>query len=130
MDITTIFGYEIVMHVQPRLAHRQYVGFPGGHGVVAMNLGTRGRAVTVSGRLAATGVNYNTARMNLQTWINDIEYYITNASAYSYTYHGGTYWYVLFDELVLIPDAQNKVFHFNSGGYVFCNFVCYGRMLI
>jgi len=127
-DLTTIFGTEIKVYLQPRQAHRQYVGFPGVHGVVAMHLGTRGRQLVISGTLAATGANYNAARTNLQTWLNSIEEYL-NIGYASYTYCGHTYDYLVFDRLQLVPDNTGKAFHFTAAGYVTCQFVCYGTLL-
>jgi len=129
IDLTTIFGAQINVHVQPRQAHRQYVGFPGCHGVLGMHLGTRGRQLIVSGTLAATGASYNAARVNLQTWLNDIEAYL-NADAASYTYCAQTYNYLVFDRLQLLPDGEGKTFHYTATGYVTCRFVCFGTMML
>ncbi len=85
MDLTTIFGSDITVTVQPRKADRQFVGFSGANGMTSMNLGTRGRQITVTGRLYAAGANYNAARANLQAVIDAIESY-QSALAADYTY--------------------------------------------
>lgn len=128
-DLTTIFGSEINVYAQPRAADRQYAGFPGAHGVVGMFMGTRGSRLVISGTLASSGANYNTARANLQAVIDSIEAYLLALPA-DYSFKGTTYYNVVFDRFELIPDARNKVFHWTSEGYATCLFICIARVLI
>ncbi len=128
-DLATIFGSAIKVGVQPRQSERQYAGFPGAHGVTSMAMGTRGRQLIISGTFYQAGGSYAAARAALQTAIDVIETYLWAASA-DYTYGNETYYNVVFDKLSLVPDAQGKFFHWNAGGYVTANFVCYGRVLI
>lgn len=127
--LTSIFGSEIKVVVQPALSVRQYSGFPGAHGLTAMHLGTRGRQLTITGTLAETGVSYATARAALQAVINTIEAYQWSA-AVDITHAGCTYYYAVFDRLRILSDAEGKAFHFTSNGYVRCDFIMYGRCLI
>ncbi len=129
VDFTTIFGNEIVVSAQPRRAARQYTAFPGAHGLVGMHMGTRGRPMVVTGRLRKTGTDYSDARSTLQTTIDDIEEYLW-ADAADYTFKGDTYSNVVFNKLQLLPDSKSKVFHFNSEGEVFVDFVCLLTILI
>lgn len=127
--LTSIFGSAIRVGVQPRQAERQYAGFPGCHGVTAMTMGTRGRQLVITGTFYRAGANYAAARATLQAAIDVIEAYQWATEA-DYTYAGQTYYNVVFDKFSLVPDAQGKFFHWNAGGYVTANFVCYGRALI
>jgi len=121
--LTTIFGNEIKVFCQPRQAARQYVGFPGVHGVVATHLGTRGRQLVISGRMRAA------TRPLLAAAIEAIEPYLW-ADAADYSFAGGTYSYVVFDKFQLVPDNTGKAFHFTSEGWVTCDFVCFARLLV
>jgi len=130
-NLTTIFGNEICVYAQPRLADRQHVGFPGAHGLVSTNMGTRGRQLIVSGMLASSGANYQAARANLQDVIDSIEeYFYPDIGPAEYGYAGETYDHVIFEKFQLIPDASGKAFHWTAGGYATCRFVCYLRQLI
>jgi len=129
IDFTTIFGNEIKLYAQPRQGDRQYVGFPGAEGLVGMQMGTRGRQLVITGRLRAAGSDYSDARSNLQVIIDDIEEYQWSEAA-DYTFKGETYSYVVFDRFNLIPDGEGKLFHFNSVGEVFADFVCFLRIMI
>jgi hypothetical protein len=127
-DLNNIFGYEIKVYRQPRLAENQMTGFPGAHGVTAMNLGTRGSPITITGRLSATGANYDASRVNLQAWIDDIESYLSIPAA-DYSFRGQIFNNVQFLRFELVPDGQGLAFHFTSN-YVFCFFVMHGHLLI
>ena len=128
-DLTTIFGSEIKVAAQPRRAEKQYAGFPGAHGLVGMDLGTRGRRMTVTGRLRASGSDYDDARGNLQTTIDTIEAYLW-AEAADYTFKGETYNNVVFDKLELLVDNKGTVFHLTSDGKVTVDFVCLMTILL
>ena len=119
VDLNTIFGNEIKVGLQPRNVDRQYVGFPGAHGVVSTHMGTRGR------RLVITGTIRTATRALCQAAIEAIEPYLW-ADAADYTYKGGYYYGIVFDRFQLVPDYQGKFFHFTSGA-VFCQFIMYGR---
>ena len=125
----SIFGNEIKVTAQPRQADRQYVGLPGVNGVIAMHFGTRGRRITVTGRLAATGASYSTARTSLQATIDTIEAYYSAAAA-AYSHEGTTYNNVIFEKFELITPADGKTFRCTVDGYVICDFICYLRDLI
>ena len=94
-------------------------------------MGTRGRRLIVSGKLAATGANYQAARVNLQDIIDSIEEYLyPDTDPADYSFAGETYNHVVFEKFQLTPNASGKAFHFTSGGYVTCRFVCFLRQLI
>ena len=119
VDLNTIFGNEIKVGLQPRNVDRQYVGFPGAHGVVSTHLGTRGRQLVITGTIRAD------TRALCQAAVEAIEPYLW-ADAADYTYKGGYYYGIVFDRFQLLPDYQGKFFHFTAGS-VFCRFVMYGR---
>ncbi len=129
VDFTTIFGNEIIVSAQPRRAQKQHTGFPGAHGLVGMHMGTRGRPLVVTGRLRESGTDYSDARSKLQTEIETIEVYLW-ADAADYTFKGDTYSNVEFDNFRLVPDSKGKIFHFNSVGEVFADFVCLLTILV
>lgn len=128
-DLTTIFGSEIKVFPQPNTPSKQRSGIAGTHGMLSMFLGSRGRTIIVTGRIATTGANYAAARANCQAIIDDIESR-TWLSADTYTFMGETYSNTEFDRIQLIPDRDGKVFHYNSEGYVFVDFICYLTQLI
>lgn len=128
-DLTTVFGNKIKVYSQPRQAARQFVGFPGGHGVVAMHLGSRGYQFVISGIIAATGANYAAARANVQAIIDSIEPYLW-ADAADYSFKGTTYSNIVFVKFQLVPDSNGKAFHWTSEGWVTCSFICYARSLV
>lgn len=123
VDLNTIFGSEIKVGLQPRQADRQYVGFPGAHGVVSTHLGTRGRQLVITGTIRAA------TRAACQTAIDAIEPYLWADSA-DYTYKGGTYTNIIFDRFRLVPGYQGKFFHLTVAGQVTCQFVMHGRSLV
>ena len=127
--LTTIFGSEIKVYRQSRQAERQYVGFAGAHGVTVMHMGTRGRQLVITGRLASSGANYSAARTNCQAVIDSIEAYLNEGSA-SYSFEGTTFNNVVFDRFELVPGFDGKAFHWTNTGYVTVDFVCYGRELL
>jgi len=128
-DLTTIFGSEIRVHQQPRSSVRQFAGFPGGHGLVSLWLGTRGRPLVIAGVLRATAGSYAAARAALQTAIDTIETYLWSPAA-DYSFQGTTFYSVVLNEFQLVPDSDNKVFHFTSAGWVMCSFICRGISLL
>ncbi|MBW8017433.1 MAG: hypothetical protein FVQ82_14735 [Planctomycetes bacterium] len=128
VDLINIFGLEIKVVAQPRRAKRQLVGFAGSHGMTSMNMGTRGRLITVTGRIVGSGANYWAARANAQAAIDAIEaYQFTDGG--TYTYDSQTFLYVVFEDFQLIA-ANGKAFHYTSEGYVIVNFVAILRSLI
>lgn len=126
--LTAILGNEIKVGLQPRAAERQYVGFPGGHGLVAMHMGSRGFSLIVTGKLRATGASYSVARTLLVAAIEAIGQYLWLGAA-DYSYAGTTYYNVLFERFELVPNSTGKYFYFTDS-YVVCDFVCRLRGLI
>jgi len=127
--LTTIFGNEIKVTAQPRIAVKQYAGFPGAHGLTGMHLGTRGYPVIIRGTLAESGESYSAARASLQSTIDDIETYLWAAAA-TYTFMGCTYSNVVFDKFQLVPDSRGVSIHWTSEGYATCQFIMYARSLL
>jgi len=127
--LTTIFGTEINVVVQPRDVERLYAGFPGAHGVTTMFMGSRGRKVIISGRIATAGTNYNAARINCQIAIDSIEPYLWSPAT-DYSFRGCVFYAVVFDQFRILPDRANKYFHWVSPGYVTADFLCFGRAIL
>ena len=117
----------IKVFTQPRLAEIQFVGFPGAHGVAAMNLGTRGKPLLMTGRLYYSGNSYDTSRAGLDAMLAGIEALLW-ADAADYTYHGKTYENVQFTHFELVPDGEGKAYHMTSSS-VFVNFIMHGHLL-
>ena len=127
--LTDIFGTEINVYHQPRHVERQFAGFVGAHGVIAMHLGTRGRRLIVSGTLRATAVSYAAARFILQNAIDAIDV-CQWADAADYSFCGVTLTMVVWDKFELVPDSDGKVFHWVVPGYwCTCKFIAHGRSL-
>ena len=122
--LTTLFGTEISVAPTPRRAQRQYYGFPGSHGVSAMQLGSRGWSFTVRGRLRATGQTYAAARLTLETAISAIDQWQW-ADAEDFTFGSSTYANAVMDKMELVPGPSGSPFHWSSTGSVFCDFVAF-----
>ena len=129
INLTTIYGSEICITPQPRKAVRQYTGFPGAHGVTAMNMGSQGRPITISGVLRASGVDYSAARATLQAGINAIESW-KDAPPDHYTYGPDTYYYVVFDNPISLITEDGKAFRSAANGQVFVKFIANLRTLV
>jgi len=129
VNLTTIFGTEIKVQAQPVIIDRQYSGFPGGHGLTAMHMGSRGYPLTVTGRLAESGESYAVARAAARTTILAIEDYLF-ADAADYVFAGVTYYSVVWEKFQLLPDNTGKVFHWTSEGYCTADFIMLGRSLL
>ena len=129
INLSTIFGSEINVVVQPRDSQRSYAGYPGGHGVTTMLLGSRGRRIQITGKIACSGVNYAAARTACQVAIDAIEAYQWSAA---YDYHWGDciYYAVVFDSFRLLGDGNGKFFHWTTEGYCTVDFVMTGRALL
>jgi len=126
--LTDVFGTEINVYHQPRHVERQYSGFTGAHGLIAMHLGTRGRRIVVTGTLRATSGSYAAARVLLQVAIDAIEPYLWSDAA-DYSFCGVTVPMVVWDRFQLVPESDGKVFHWVSPGWCTCKFTAHGRSL-
>ncbi|MCK4958166.1 MAG: hypothetical protein KAT00_02175 [Planctomycetes bacterium] len=131
VDLTTIFGSEIKVVAQPRQANRQLTAFAGAHGLVSMNMGTRGRLITVYGRISYTNSqnSYWVNRAAGQAAVNAIESYQW-ADGFDYTYGGEIFYRVIFEHFELVRDHEGKAFHHANGGCVFVNFIATLRSLV
>jgi len=127
--LSTVFGSEINVVVQPRDSERTYSGFPGAHGVTTMFLGTRGRRIQVSGRIACTGADYAAARTNCQIAIDAIEV-LEWAPATDYTWGTCVYYAVVWEPLRLVTDDKGKAFRWGIDGYCKVDFIMTGRGLL
>jgi hypothetical protein len=127
--LTNLFGDEICVSIQPRQMQNQWVGFPGAEGIVGMYMGSRGRRITISGRLRSReSSSYNYARSDLQDWIDAIESNLC-CEPQIYYYAGNTYNEVVFLNLRIVVNDKGKSIHWNGKG-CFCDFVCDGLQLI
>jgi hypothetical protein len=129
IDLSTVFGSAINVVVQPRDSERTYSGFPGAHGVTTMFLGTRGRMIQVTGRIACSGANYAAARTNCQIAIDAIEAYLWAAAA-DYSWGTCVYYAVVWDSFRLVGDANGKFFRWTMPGYCIVDFIASGRAIL
>ena len=126
--LTSIFGSEIKVGFQPRSSQIQYTGFPGGHGLTGIRLGSRGYPIVVTGRLFGSGGSYAAARTDLTNKIDAIENYLW-ADLETYTFEGNTFNYVVLESFKLLPRG-GKYFFLTSEDYVVCDFVAVLRSMI
>lgn len=129
IDLTTIYGNEIIVAHDTRKPLRQYSGFSGAHGATAMHLGSRGYPIFVRGTLrVAIATTYAAARAAMETAIYAIEQY-NWAAADTYTFKGSVYSLVVFDDAFKpIRDGTGKMF-FVAGGWLLCRFTARLRSL-
>ena len=123
VDLSTIFGTEINVAFQPHYIDRQYSSFPGGEGLTAMHLGSRGYELAITGTLRAA------SRPLLETAIAAIANYLW-AGVGDYAWWGCYYYYVVFEKLEIITDANGKAFYITAAGQVTCRFKMRARALI
>jgi len=121
-DLTTIFGSEIRVANQPVRSERTYHGWPGAHGLTDMWMGSRGFPIFISGRLRATGASYSAARTALQNIIYAIEAWQFEY-AHEFYFGGETFYDTVIERFEILKDTQGKQFHWNSDGYVWCDFI-------
>jgi len=129
ITLTTVFGSQINVVVQPRLTERVYSGFPAAHGVTTMFMGSRGRQITVSGRIVVSASTYTLGRVAAQVAIDAIEAYLW-APAADYTFYGCIYYAVVWESFRIIPDAGGKAFHYCAPGYMVVDFIVQGRTIL
>ena len=127
--LTALFGTELIVGNQPRVAQRQYAGFPGANGVAAMYMGSRGYAIEISGRIRQSGANYAAARALCEAAALVIEQFQSLGAA-DYIYGNVTYYNVVFEGFQLVPGGRGKLYYQNSAGQVVCAFKIRGRSLI
>ena len=132
IDLTYIFGDEIIVATYTRRIDRQRVGLPGAHGVLSMHMGSRGRQIIVKGKIWGYGGDYAYARAECRDWRDVIELYLY-ADPADYTFMDDTYENVVFDKIVPVPDSNGKIYHLVGGVggvYVTMRFIAYLRQLI
>ena len=129
INLSTIFGPEINVVVQPRDVERSYSGFPGAHGVTTMFMGSRGRSIRITGRIATYGVNYAAARTACQAAIDAIEAYLW-APAQDYHWGNNIYYAIVFDAFRILGDRNGKGFRWTRDGYCVADFVMTGRAIL
>lgn len=117
INLTYIYGSEICVTPQPRKSRRLYTGFPGAHGATAMNMGSQGRIIKITGVLRASGATYVIARGYLQAMINNIEA-LKDALPGIYAYGSDVYYNTVFENPITLVTQNNKAFHHSSGQVV------------
>jgi len=127
--LTSVFGTQINLVVQPRLTERVYSGFPAAHGVTTMFMGSRGRQVTVSGRIVVAGATYTLGRVAAQVAIDAIEAYLW-APAADYSFYGCVFYAVVWESFHITPDSRGKAFHYCGPGYIEVDFIVQGRTIL
>lgn len=120
-SLTSILGSEIRVNIQPLTLDRSYTGFAGADGLTSMDLGTRGRSITVQGTIRKA------TRALLYSELDDI--YQSLRSGGDYTYDGQTYSSVVLESLRLRPGPQGKTIRTVASGDVIVQFVCRLRSL-
>ena len=110
MDFTELFGNEIKVVAQPRVAQRDYHAFAGADGLLTMFHGYRGYTILVTGRNWGTGDTYQIARGNAETGIVLIESYLSAFPA-TYTFTGISSFDVVVERFEVIPDGRGHSFH-------------------
>jgi len=120
--LISIFGTEIKVVRQPRQHERQFTGYAGAHGLTAMDMGTRGYGVVVTGTIRAA------TRALCQAAMDALETYCINAGAVDYVFYDTNFPSVVFDRPELLAE-DGKAFHW-TGSSVFVRFVCRGRGLV
>lgn len=126
--LTSVFGNHISVAAQPRTMAVQLSAYPGAHGITGMRMGTRGRAVTVAGRLYATGLTYPLARAAMDSLVAAIEAYYTVDPA-DYEHLGSLYSSLYLETFTLVPGGDGKLYHL-SGGYLYADFVAVMRGMV
>ena len=129
INLTTIFGSNIIVADQPRDGERQFVGFAGVHGLVSMWMGSHGKQIVVRGRLYGGGANYAAKRADVRALVANLEA-LQWADAADYSFMNDTYYSVVWAKPELIPDSNGKIYHWTADGYVCVDFVQIGRQLI
>lgn len=127
--LTTILGTtEIITGIEPYQMQRTYSGYAGIDGLTAMNLGTRGYAVPITGKLRVTGAaTYAAARTAMLARINAIAA-LQSLPAAAYTYGGETYANAIFENFRLLPSG--KTFHWHPDGSMTVDFTLTLRCLV
>lgn len=130
INLTTIYGPEIIVSHGLRKPVRQYGGFAGAHGATAMHLGSRGYPIMVRGIIRVPiSTTYDAARAAIETAISVIEQY-NIADVDTYTFRGSTFTNVLFDDAFKpVLDSRGKMF-FIAGGWLICRFTARLRGLL
>jgi hypothetical protein len=101
-----LFGSEISVAVQPMDHARVFHGYPGGRGLTAQHLGTRGYSLTITGTLWASGASYSVARAALYAAlaaVEDMQYW----AAADYTHLGETYYQLVFGPMRIVPIGEH-----------------------
>jgi hypothetical protein len=127
--LTDIFGSQIKVMVQPRQTERTYTGFPAAHGVTTMWMGSRGRPVTVAGRIVTSVTTYALARVAAQAAIDAIEAYLW-APAADYSFNTCVFYATVWDSFRIVPDSGGKAFHWCTPGYIVVDFIMEGRTIL
>jgi hypothetical protein len=118
-----------VVTIHPVITDRMYSGFAGANGLTSMNLGKRGRMITIEGKLTSDNHNnYQSARMNLLSKIYKLEK-LSDLAEGDYTYMGQTHKNIIFDKLELLPSYGNQYYIQDSKGYLSVRFIYYCRSL-
>lgn len=129
--LTSILGTsEIKVGLEPRQMQRVYNGYAGVNGLTVMNLGSRGYAVPIIGKLRITGAaSFAAAKTAMIAKIAAVES-VQALPAATYTYGGETYAYGIFEAFKLLPGPGNATFHWHPGGSMTVDFVMILRCLI
>ncbi len=123
IELSSIFGSEIKVTIEPRQAQRSYYGYPGVHGLTAMMLGSRGFG------LAVTGTIRDASRALVEADIAAIEALQWLGYA-AYSHQGSNYYYVVWEEMEVVKDSAGKSVYLVAPGVFTCKFKMHGKGLI
>jgi hypothetical protein len=129
IDLTTVLGNELIVSSDPHQVDRQHTGFAGADGLTSMHLGTRGRAIIVTGTIRVAAPNYVTGRSNAENAIDALMALQFNAEI-DYSFAGSYYYAVIFEKLVILTTPSGKSFIRNSAGQMIVRFVYHLRSLL
>lgn len=123
IELSSIFGSEIKVTIEPRQPARTYYGFAGVHGVTAMFLGSRGFGLRITGTIrGATRAIVEAAVAAVETlqWLG-----IAN-----YSHQGSTYYRLVWEAFEVLADSTGKSIYLVAPGQFTCKFTIHGKGLI
>lgn len=129
-NLTTVFGNDIAVACGPSIQDMQFSAFAGANGLTALDMGSRGNIIVVTGIIySSSNLVYSAARAQVEGIITSIKTWLGGAEN-DYTFQGSNYYGVVFLRFDPIPDGQGRQFQFTPEGRCLCRFVCTGRSLV
>ncbi len=123
VELSSIFGSEIKVTIEPRRPARTYHGFAGVAGLTAMSLGSRGFGLNVTGTIrdaSRAAVETDVAIIESLQWLGIADY----------SHQGSNYYRVLWEDFEVHRDSSGKSIHLVATGEFTCRFTIHGKGLI